>query len=85
MTILAVSENQLQFLTKTTFYISVGQNSQQCKFIILGNPFNLFHAPGGRYITFRNSCPVLDTSVVCEKRNYKQLNFLSILLLSFEL
>ena len=42
------------------------------------NSFNLFHAPGGGYIIFYNSCPLSDTSIVCEKCNYKQLNFLSI-------
>ena len=42
---------------------------------VLGNPFNLFHAPGGGYIIFHNSCPLLDSSIVCEKRNCKQLNF----------
>ena len=51
--------------------------------IILGDSFDLFHAPGSGYIIFYNSCPLLDISIVCEKRNYKQLNFLSISITSF--
>ena len=58
--------------------------------MILGNSFDLFHAPGGGYIIFYNSCPLSDTSIVSQKRKYKQLNFLlisttSFLLHSFEL
>ena len=38
-------------------------------------PLVYFHASGGGYIIFYNSCPLSDTSIVCENRKYKQLNF----------
>ena len=45
------------------------------KFITLTNFSDLIPSTRGGCIIYHNSCPPSDTSIVCEKRNYKQLNF----------
>ena len=68
------SKKKQQIVLSLDFSVSIiCGNTKNSYFQV--TPLIYFHAPGDGYIIFYNSCPLSDTSIVCEKRKYNQSNF----------